>query len=351
MIQFLWPWLFLLLPLPLVWRWFSRGSDAQNMSAAIKIPFYEQIRDVEDIVGPAASIPMRNRWLVMWAVWILLVTAMARPMWLSSPLPVAAAARDLMLAIDLSGSMDRKDYSKDKDRLTIMKEVVTRFIQRRKGDKVGLIVFASRAMVLSPLTFDREAVINMVNEAEIGLAGYETAIGDAIGLAVKYMQNRDTRHKVLVLLTDGANNAGSMTPEHATMLAQQAGIKIYTIGIGAPPHRANLVASLDDDIDEVSLNNIAEQTGGLFFRASSTTELKKIYNEIDALEPIPAPVFLSMAEDRFYVPLVFALMLVLLVFVRQVGGLAAIKEAKMAKISRFAMLRKKSKRQKRAAQK
>ena len=345
MVQFFWPWAFFLLPLPILAR-FAPGAKSRNLTPALKVPFFDAVQRVDDAVGITFSRPVGRRNLLMWSVWVLLVIAFARPMWIGTPLMVSSAARDMMLAVDLSGSMDHEDFAitgllerkpprrtrtnpktgLEEDlpynRLDAVKVVVEKFIKRRTGDKIGLIVFADRALLLAPLTFDRDAVNDILQDSNIGLVGYSTAIGDAIGLTVKYMKDRETNNKVLVLLTDGSNQGGVMTPEHAVKLAQKMGLKVYTIGIGARPKAGDgLAKSEEDAIDEKSLDFIARATGGRFFRASSTSELDGIYDEVDALEPIPMPVFLSIAEDRFYIPLVIAMLLLVWTLFSSVGGL------------------------------
>jgi len=208
--------------------------------------------------------------------------------------PIAIPGRDLMLAVDLSGSMQTPDFRLDGhavDRLAASKAVARRFIARREGDRLGLILFGQDAFLQAPLTFDRTTVQALLDEAEIGLAGRQTAIGDAIGLAVKRMQDTPAPSRVLVLMTDGANTAGAVEPREAAALAAQAGITIYAIGVGSggPGIASTLRARRPDGsgpIDEETLKAVARRTGGQYFRAHDTAELERIYGLLDALEPV-----------------------------------------------------------------
>lgn len=291
MIDFACPWAFLLLPLPyLVHRLLPPALAAEE--AALWVPSLQPFADNRHQQS-------RRRWpwwmlLPMLLCWFFLVTATAQPQWLGEPLELPVSGRDLVLAVDLSGSMKTQDFSlegKTVDRLTALKSVAVEFIQRRQGDRLGLILFADQAYVQTPLTFDRKTVEQLLKEAVLGLAGEKTAIGDAIGLAVKRMQGGQSQQRILILLTDGANTAGQVSPLKAAELAAENGLKIYTIGIGADEmvvgsfffeRRINPSA----DLDEESLQAIADQTGGRYFRARDAGELEQIYAMLDELEPV-----------------------------------------------------------------
>jgi Ca-activated chloride channel family protein len=199
-----------------------------------------------------------------------------------------------MFAVDLSGSMERPDFNlngEQVDRLTVVKDVAGKFIERRAGDRIGLILFGKRAYVQTPLTFDLKTVRTMLEESVIGLAGKETAIGDAIGLAVKRLKERPIDSRVLILLTDGANTAGEVDPVQAASLAKEAGLKIYTIGVGADRMEVDSffgtqLVNPSSDLDEKTLSTIAKLTGGQYFRAKNTEGLEKIYQTLDQLEPV-----------------------------------------------------------------
>ncbi len=291
MIEFACPWAFILLPLPyLVHRFFPPALAAEE--AALWVPSLQPFSDIRH-QGSRLRWPW---WLLLPAIlcWLFLVTATAQPQWLGEPLELPVNGRDLVLAVDLSGSMKTRDFlveGETVDRLTALKNVATEFIRRRQGDRLGLILFGDQAYIQTPLTFDRQTVAQLLNEAVLGLAGDKTAIGDVIGLAVKRLQQGDSKDRILILLTDGANTAGQVTPLKAAELAAQEGLKIYTIGIGADEM---IVGSFfferkvnpSADLDEKSLRTIAESTGGRYFRARDTDELEQIYAMLDELEPV-----------------------------------------------------------------
>jgi len=291
MISFVWPWLALALPLPLLIRSLF-PPVTQGEEAALRVPFMEgvQIASTSTITGK------RQHWRLVLAIaiWLLLVLAAMRPQWLGETVEIPISGRDLMLAVDLSGSMQEEDFvinGQAVDRLTATKQVASSFIRKRVGDRLGLILFGEQAYLQTPLTFDRETVVTLLLESAIGLAGKKTAIGDAIGLAVKRLKDNPQESRVLILLTDGANTAGVVNPVKAATLAAQKGLTIYTIGIGADEM---IVRSLfgsrrvnpSRDLDETALKKIAQQTGGRYFRAHDTKELEQIYAIIDQLEPL-----------------------------------------------------------------
>ena len=246
--------------------------------------------------GHSQSVSQAKQWPLLLAIiaWSLLVIASARPQWLGDPIEQAVSGRDLMLAVDLSASMEEQDFFINKqpvDRLTAIKAVATDFINRRVGDRLGLVLFGTKAYLQTPLTFDRKTVQTLLNESAIGLAGENTAIGDAIGLAVKRLKNQPTDSRVLILLTDGANTAGEVTPIKAAELAKDNHLKIYTIGVGADEmivrsFFGNRKVNPSRDLDENTLVKVAESTGGKYFRARNSDELNNIYMLLDQLEPV-----------------------------------------------------------------
>lgn len=291
MIEFVYPWAFLLLPLPyLVHRLFPAALAAEE--AALWVPSLQPFVDNRHQRS-------RRRWplwllVPMLFCWLLLVSATAQPQWLGEPLELPVSGRDLVMAVDLSGSMKTADFvleGETVDRLTALKKVAVEFIRRRQGDRIGLILFADQAYVQTPLTFDRQTVERLLLESVLGLAGEKTAIGDAIGLAVKRLQEAKAKQRILILLTDGANTAGQVSPIKAAELAAREGLKIYTIGIGADEMTVGSfffkrTVNPSADLDEKSLRAIAEQTGGRYFRARDTAELEQIYLMLDELEPV-----------------------------------------------------------------
>jgi Ca-activated chloride channel family protein len=320
MIQFEWPWLFLSLPLPLLLRSLLPPA-AINRQAVLRTPLLEDF--AATLSSEAKAITSRALLAGALLAWALLVTAAARPQWFGEPVQLPVSGRDLMLAVDLSESMQEEDFvlgNRAIDRLTAVKRVAGEFIERRAGDRIGLILFGDRAYVQAPLTFDRRTVNTLLQEAFLGLAGGRTAIGDAIGLAVKRLQDNPEQRRILILMTDGANTAGELEPLKAAELAAQAGLKIYTIGIGADAvQRSTFFGSFtinpSQDMDEKTLAAIAKMTGGRYFRAHDTRELAEIYGVLDQLEPVEVEQQ-SFRPTRalFYWPLALAFILALLLF-------------------------------------
>jgi len=319
MIEWQWPWGFLLLPLPWLLRWLLPPMPRQP-SAALRVPDLRDFRPVSvEMVQGGRAVLWHGLWLSL--VWLLLLAALARPEWVGEPVSLPVSGRDLMLAVDLSGSMQTEDFvinSLPVDRLTATKYVASDFIERRQGDRIGLILFGRKAYLQAPLTFDRKTVATLLMEAQIGMAGKETAIGDAIGLAIKRLKDKQEGSRVLVLITDGANTAGEISPLKAAELAARHGLKIYTIGIGADEmlresffgmQRINPSA----DLDEKTLKAIASITGGRYFRARDTAELEQIYRILDELEPVQVEEkTFRPVKSLYYWPLAMAWLLALL---------------------------------------
>ena len=290
-LQLEWPWMLGLLPLP----WLLRRllPPATGHEAAVVVPFFDDLISAMD-TRPATA----RRWPLLLAAlaWALLVLAAARPQRVGDPVATPLTGRDLMLAVDLSRSMEQADFEiggQVVDRLTAVKAVASNFIERRMGDRLGLILFGERAYLQAPPTFDRSTVRQLLIESVIGLAGDATAIGDAIGLAVKRLRTKAGEPangtRVLVLLTDGANTAGEVAPLNAAEIASAAGLRIHTIGIGSDHAARRLMFGRGNpglDLDEPALRAIAETTGGRYFRARDTDELNRIYTLLDEIEPV-----------------------------------------------------------------
>jgi len=265
MFAFALPWLFVLLPLPCLCR-FLLAPAKQQVSAALQIPFYQALQSLH-LGQQQRSILKRKKWLAYLA-WFLLVSAAAGPQWIGEPIELERSGRDIMLAIDLSGSMEIRDMELNGqavDRLEVVKAVARQFISQRRGDRLGLILFGTRAYLQTPLTFDYKTVITMLEDSSIALPGPQTAIGDAIGLAVKHLREVPEESRVLVLLTDGENNAGVLDPLQAAELAAENHVKIYTIGMGAnrmlvPGLLGPQEVNPSWDLDEEALAEIANET-------------------------------------------------------------------------------------------
>ena len=293
MMSLLWPWMLVLVVLPwLIRRWAPPAPE--QATSALRVPHFRDMVQFQS-VRSANNVQRRSStWL--WfglVIWLLLLLAAARPQWIGEPVGLPTSGRDLMLAVDISGSMAIPDFSingQEVTRLEVVKRAAAEFIARRTGDRVGLILFGCQAYVQTPLTFDRETVNTMLQETEIGLAGKETAIGDAIGLAVKRLKEQPAGSRVLVLLTDGANTAGEVSPKQAGDLAKEQGLRIYTIGVGADSMEVDSLfgsrtVNPSRDLDEDTLRHLAQSTGGLYLRAKNTEALAKVYTELDRLEP------------------------------------------------------------------
>lgn len=291
--DFAWPWLLLALPLPWLAYWLL--PPRKSASAALKVPYGNRL---DAIAGTSGSAHGQSAGWLLWIAWALLCVAAARPQQLGAPIAPPQAGRDLMLAVDLSGSMAEEDMQLGGsivDRLTAAKAVLADFLDRRVGDRVGLLVFGQRAYTLTPMTLDRDSVRDQLADSVVGLAGRETAIGDAIGLAVKRLRTQPADQRVLILLTDGVNTAGVLDPRKAAELAKNERVRVHTVAFGGEGGDVSVfgfrlpMPGGQDDIDESTLQAIATETGGRFFRARDTESLAGIYAEIDRLEPIQRP--------------------------------------------------------------
>ncbi|MCL1148399.1 VWA domain-containing protein [Shewanella sp. 10N.261.52.F9] len=319
MLTLAWPLLLLLLPLPLIFR---NKQQPKNLGGHLLLPGASLPTQI------AATDNSQHSNKRYWLIWFFVVLACARPLWVGEPIELPTKGRDLMLSVDLSGSMQIEDMiidGKVVDRFTLIQHVITDFIERRKGDRLGLILFADHAYLQSPLTQDRRSVAQYLTEAQIGLVGKQTAIGEAIALAVKRFDKVEKSNRVLILLTDGSNNAGAISPDQATQIAKQRGVTIYTIGVGADVMERRTLFGKERvnpsmDLDESQLQKIAEQTGGQYFRARNTEELEQIYQVIDTLEPVARDQLSYRPQSElFYWPLAIALIVSILISLTQVS--------------------------------
>lgn len=328
MIEWIWPWIALLLPLP--WLVRKLSPAASSSEPALRAPFYDDWRELSESQGgntiPQGLLPGATLWLL----WILLLVAAARPIWIGEAIELPNNGRDLMLAVDISGSMRIEDMQVGQHiipRVDAVRQLGGSFIERRVGDRLGLILFGSKAYVQSPLSFDTTTVKGFLTEAQIGFAGQETAIGDAIGLAVKRLKERPAESRVLILLTDGQDTASNVKPIDAARLAAKLKIKIYTIGIGADEMTmpgmfgssfGSRKVNPSADLDEEGLQEIAKLTGGQYFRARNPQELANIYGLLDTLEPVEQDTEIYRPRQSLsYLPLLAALALSFLLALRQ----------------------------------
>ncbi len=284
MISLAHPWLLLLLPLPwLVWRF---AAPHREQVTAIRVPFFRRLTEVSGVKAEVGATVLTRSGLQMIAatcMWVLIVLALARPEKLGEPVVVEKSARDIVLALDISGSMDERDFKtsdgQPQQRLEAVKSVLKRFIAERDGDRMALIVFGAKAFVQAPFTEDLKSLDGFLDQTVVGMAGPNTAIGDAIGLAVRTFEASEVEERLIILLSDGADTSSRMTPINAASIAADRGVVIQTIGVGDPE------ASGEDRVDLGALEDIAKRTGGAFFFASDSEALSEVYARIDAMSP------------------------------------------------------------------
>jgi Ca-activated chloride channel homolog len=285
MLEFEWPWAFALLPLPLLVWWLM--PPYRNQQVSVHVPFFDRLAEATGQT-PQAGVVVRRRHAVQMIgaalVWLLLVTALARPQKVGDAVTHEMSARDLILAVDISGSMEQPDFrtpdGKMIKRLDGVKQVLGDFISRRHGDRVALILFGTKAYIQVPFTQDLQTARTLLDQTEVGMAGQQTVIGDSIGLAIKTFEKSTAKQKLVILLTDGNDTASRVPPEHAADIARQNGIVIYTIGFGDPN------ATGENRVDLSTLRQVASTTEGQFFRAEDGAQLQTIYADIDRLAPV-----------------------------------------------------------------
>jgi Ca-activated chloride channel family protein len=322
MFSFAWPWMAVLLVLPFLVRILGGRASVDDAQHAPEL-FFPGIGRLQKILPQQKSVkPSTRLYLpVLALIWLCLVGAVMRPEIVDEFAQLQTSGYDLMLAVDLSGSMQALDYQKGGEqisRINVVKSVVSNFIGHRQGDRIGLVLFGSNAYLHVPLTLDALSVRNMLANVAVGEAGDQTAIGDAIGLAVYNLRNRPEKSRVIVLLTDGIDNASTIPPLEAAKLAQQYGIRIYTIGVGTKglvpfPQGFGQTVLTEFDMDEDLLQKIASTTGGSYFRATNTQALQDIYGQINKLEKTKADASTYTVRRPLYrYPLAVALILLLL---------------------------------------
>ena len=319
-IQWAMPWAFLLLPLPLLMRQLAPYREAQS---AVRVPFFERLLEASQARRErGAMIPDRRRSqrILVVLMWLALVVAVAKPQWVGDPVELQKAGRDLMIAVDLSGSMETQDFTNKNgdqvDRLVAVKSVLKRLADERPGDRLGLIVFGNQAFLQSPFTEDHKTWSTLLDETRIRMAGPSTALGDAVGLAIKLFRDADTENRVLLVLTDG-NDTGSMVPPiDAARVAASEQIRIYPIAVGDPS------AVGEEAIDKDTLSRMADVTGGQAFEALDREQLDEVFQLLDTLEPsVFESVTFRPQVDLHWLPL--TLIVFIYVALRLIFGLAA----------------------------
>ncbi len=284
MLTFVHPWLVLLLPLP--WLLRQLLPIHHERKAAVRVPFLQRL---SKLVGlePGSEVAITSRplsqWLMLTAVWVFLIAAITRPQWLEEPIIKELPMRDLLVAVDLSGSMEAMDFTDSDgnavDRLAAVKQVLDEFFARRDGDRVGLILFGSAAFVQAPFTDDLDVVRELLSEAQIRMLGPRTMLGDAMGLAINLFERSEVEERVMIVLTDGNDTGSLIPPERAAEIARDSGVVVHTIAIGDPTSVG------EQALDEVTLGNIATTTGGGYYHASDRQELAAIYDHLDEINP------------------------------------------------------------------
>ena len=284
MIQLGLPWALVLLPLPfLVWRFVPPHREQVE---SLRFPFFRQIVRTAGADARPGAVVLPRSWLQMAAavlVWALVVFALAQPQRVGAPVEQVKAARDVVLAIDISGSMDAQDFEDASgqrlQRLAAVKQVLAEFIAGREGDRMGLIVFGSKAYVQAPLTEDLETILTLLDRTQVGMAGPQTALGDAIGLSIRTFEASEIEQRLLILLSDGSDTTSAVSPVNAAEIAASEGVEIFTIGVGDPD------ATGENRVDLAALGDIARRTGGAYFFAGDGEALTSVYHRIDELAP------------------------------------------------------------------
>lgn len=282
-VQWAYPWMWLLLPLPLLMLLLPPYRETRD---AVRVPFFERLIHATEERrrrGAMVLIRRRSQQIIIAILWLALVTAAAKPQWLGEPIEQQRAGRDLMIAVDLSGSMETQDFSsatgETVDRLTALKGVLHRLVEERRGDRLGLIVFGSNAYLQAPFTEDHATWKTLLDETRIRMAGPSTVLGDAIGLSIKLFREAQTQNRVLLVLTDGNDTGSVVPPVDAARVAATENIRIYPIAIGDPS------AVGEEALDITTLQRVAEVTGGQAFIAINRDELNSIFSLLAQLEP------------------------------------------------------------------
>ena len=312
MLTFAHAWLLLLIPLPwLIRRWLPAHHEYK---AAVRVPFMQRISRLAGVqAGSSTAVAKRpfSQWLVLSLAWLLVVVALARPQWLEDPVIKELPMRDLLVAVDLSGSMEAEDFTDAGgnvvDRLTAVKQVLDAFFARREGDRVGLILFGTAAFVQVPFTDDLDVVRELLEEAQVRMLGPRTMLGDAMGLAINQFERSEVDDRVLIVLTDGNDTGSLVPPDRAAEIARDSDVVVHTIAIGDP------TSTGEQALDEKTLEGIATTTGGRYFHANDREELEKIYAYLDEINPrqVDTQSYRPLT-DLYYWPLAGSMLMTLL---------------------------------------
>ncbi len=320
MISFAYPWLAVLIFAPLL-IYFLFPKIKNQGADALKVPFVADLQNIcvqskPAIVGNNLNIREILQKIFLILMWIFTVVALMRPQIVGEALPVKNEGRDILLVVDISTSMNERDFvyqNRYYDRLSAVKFVVDQFIDERTEDRIGLVLFGTRAYLQTPLTYDKKALKEVLYNADAGMAGNSTSIGDAIGVALKNLVNGKNENKIIILLTDGENNDGQLSLPEAVKLAKQENVKVYTIGAGADEKDffgGFFSVPLNSQLDEAGLRALADETKGHYFRAKDVDSLVKIYEEINKLEPSEKEArFVQKVEELYYIPAAISLFL------------------------------------------
>ncbi len=317
MFSFLWPFVALVLPLPFIIRHLLKPVSTRQKEQneyAIYVPFFHRLQaikpaKVEKNIQTSGKLPLILGWL-------FLVLACMRPTWVGEPVPLNQAAHNIILTMDVSGSMNEQDFSvnlKPMTRLEMLKNISQDFVKTRKGDNLGLVIFGSEAYTYAPLSPDTKTLKELIGEIGVGIAGTQTALAEALALAIQTGRTVPADKQIVILMSDGFNNAGRVNVKEAIELAKNQKVKVYTVGIGSDAQMVqnffgNFQINPALDLDEATLSAIAQETGGRYFRAKTSAEMKEIYDAINQLEPVMKPTeFIRPQKGLFYLPLAIAL--------------------------------------------
>jgi len=279
MLTFAHLWVLWLAPLPLIVRWLA--PPRRVVRPAVRVPFLPRILAAGGKPNDRSregELPL----LVRWGVWLLVLAALARPQWLEPPIDRSLPTRDLLLLVDLSGSMDHQDFTNATgqavDRLTAVKEVLGEFLTQREGDRVGLVVFGTAPFLQVPFTTDLQLCRQLLEETAVRMAGPRTAFGDAIGLGIKLFDESEVPTRTVIALTDGNDTGSAIPPGEAAKVARDRGITIHTVAIGDPTTVG------EEALDEEALREVAQVTNGEYFLAINREEMAEVYQRLDQIE-------------------------------------------------------------------